>query len=303
MNTITYRDLPRAHSATALDFRSRRPQLASASHASMQRWTWESLSNRIGDIEVRPMVDLPKSGVFDGDYRKHECAMTFGEFARLATSNPGQPCYLAYLRPRDVCAELEADADFSWLRLPNDVQADTRLWIGSAHTNSGLHSDLKDNVFLQVVGRKAAFFVPPEDTKYVYPQPDNIVNSVVDFPAPDIARYPRLARATIYRATVGPGDLVFIPRGWWHCFVALDASISLNHWFGEPVKDSEYLKLMIRQGPRYVGRALVDLWRFGVMKRKPTDSFFFTPPPNGARLYSLLRAGNFSIDNDPHSNK
>lgn len=263
-------------------------------------WTWDSLADAIGNLSVQPLVDMPKSGVFARDFRTHERRMSFSDFAALAQSDPIRPCYLAYLRPRDMHIALHEQANFGFLQLQGSHGADTRVWMGSAGTNSGLHSDLKDNIFVQLRGRKRLFLVSPSDTHYVYPQIDNIVNSEVSLPVPDFERHPELQKATVYHAVVKPGDAVYIPRGWWHGLIALEDSISINHWFGPPVSDAEYIRLICRQGVGHVARAIFDMLRYGLLKLSAPNDFFFTPPPNGARLYGYLRHGSFSRDNDPH---
>jgi hypothetical protein len=266
-------------------------------------WNWEALEGLIGEKIVRPLVEIPDSGKFERDYRAYEKEMKFSDFVSLAKSSPLKPCYLAYLRPRDIHPILHQEADFGFLKLSNDHETDTRVWMGSVGTNSGLHTDLKDNIFVQVHGRKRLFLAPPEHTSYVYPQVDNIVNSDVRFPNPDMARFPKLSRADVYHCIVDPGEAVYIPKGWWHCLVSLEDSISVNHWFGSPISDGEYIKMIFQQGPRHVGRAVFDLIAYGILKLTPRNDFFYTPPPNGARLYSYIRHGNFSRDNDPHLEK
>src|SRR3546814_12307007 len=58
--------------------------------------------------------------------------------------------------------------------------------------------------------------------------------SLVDFAAPDLARFPRFAEALRHAqvAELGPGDAVFIPSMWWHHMEALDAfNVLVNYWW------------------------------------------------------------------------
>ena len=45
------------------------------------------------------------------------------------------------------------------------------------------------------------------------------------------ARFPLFARAQPYDVLLGPGDAVFIPKGWWHYVRALTTSASVNFWW------------------------------------------------------------------------
>jgi hypothetical protein len=43
----------------------------------------------------------------------------------------------------------------------------------------------------------------------------------------DVARFPLFEKATEYRMILQPGEMIFIPRGWWHHVRSLDKSISV----------------------------------------------------------------------------
>ena len=54
--------------------------------------------------------------------------------------------------------------------------------------------------------------------------------SNVDVEHPDLARFPLFAKARHFDAILGPGDALFIPKGWWHYVRALTPSFSVNFW-------------------------------------------------------------------------
>jgi ribosomal protein L16 Arg81 hydroxylase len=49
----------------------------------------------------------------------------------------------------------------------------------------------------------------------------------VDCEAPDRSRHPRFAGAWVYDVVLSPGELLFVPVGWWHQVRALEPSISI----------------------------------------------------------------------------
>lgn len=58
--------------------------------------------------------------------------------------------------------------------------------------------------------------------------------SLVDFAAPDLARFPRFAEAMRHAqvAELAPGDALFIPSLWWHHIEALEGfNVLLNYWW------------------------------------------------------------------------
>jgi lysine-specific demethylase 8 len=269
-------------------------------HWDACRWTFDSLRREVGDRFITAMLGLPDNGALDDIQQAYEKTLPLAEFLDQAEkATRGNACYLGYLRPACLIPSYERACNFEALTGVSKIQTDTRLWIGSAWTCSGLHSDLKDNIFAQIYGSKRVVLVPFHQTPLVYPYIDNIVNSRVDPDRFSAERFPRFLRARVYATTVRPGEVLYIPRGWWHCLKSESPSISINHWFGSAIPSSQFMLLLLRLGPRYMGRTLLDMIRYSVLGHSYRKDFFFTPPSTGERLYNLLRHGNFSRDNDP----
>jgi lysine-specific demethylase 8 len=264
-------------------------------------WTFESLRNVANDVAVKVLVDLPAAGgALPGGQDSYERPMRFADFLDLSQApNRSRPCYLGYARPEGIIPGYQSAFDFEPLTPPSPHSRDTRLWIGSAGTCSGLHSDLKDNLFAQMHGRKIVYLVPFTHSRLVYPFVDNIVNSRIDPEQWDERRFPLFRYADVYQTTVDAGDLLFIPRGWWHYLRSESPSISINHWFGEAIPQWQFLTLLLKLGPPYLSRTLADLVRYSLFGKTYKKDFFFTPPSTGERLYNLVRWGNFSRSNDP----
>ncbi|MFF2078504.1 cupin-like domain-containing protein [Kitasatospora sp. NPDC058162] len=262
-------------------------------------WQPEELTKRHGTRRVTALVGLPSTGVlFPQDQRNYERELPFGEFIeRMGAEGPEVPCYLAYQRVHEIFDP--ADCDFASLRPADGHGTDTRVWIGSAGTRSMLHSDLKDNFFCQVWGEKSVILISWRDSRAAYPFPGNLVNSQIDLAEPDLVRFPRLRGATLHHVRMRPGDLLYIPRGWWHDIRAHTPSVSVNHWFGEPLGLPDYLRLLGSLGPAYWGATARDFVVHGLLRRKESTRFFFSPASTGRRLYDALRTGDFSRDNDP----
>lgn len=80
----------------------------------------------------------------------------------------------------------------------------------------------------EIYGDKECFLYPPEDGPYLYPRPERPNHSQVDdLAAPDLSRFPLLARANQHRTVIHPGDTLFIPSRWWHTTRVLSTSISV----------------------------------------------------------------------------
>jgi lysine-specific demethylase 8 len=269
-------------------------------HWDACRWTFDGLRRVAGDHRVTAMLGLPGNGALNDIQQSYEQTLTLAEFLDHAErATPGNACYLGYQRLAGLIPGYERACNFEALTGASATGSDTRLWIGSAWTCSGLHSDLKDNIFAQIYGSKRVVLVPFRQTPLVYPYIDNIVNSRVDPERFSADQFPRFLRARIYVTTVWPGEVLYIPRGWWHYLKSESPSISANHWFGSPIPSSHFMLMLLRLGPRYIGRTLLDMIRYSMLGHAYRKDFFFTPPSTGERLYNLLRHGNFSRDNDP----
>jgi ribosomal protein L16 Arg81 hydroxylase len=87
-----------------------------------------------------------------------------------------------------------------------------------------LHHDEHSIVFAQVFGRKRFKLIPPFDGPRL--QARRRYYSAIDPEHLDLERHPELAGATVLDVVVEPGDMLFLPVGWWHWVRALDVSIS-----------------------------------------------------------------------------
>jgi len=121
-----------------------------------------------------------------------------------------------------------------------------RIWIGNAIVTPA-HFDESDNIACVVAGRRRFTLFPPEQVGNLYigpldyaPTPTPI--SMVDFSAPDLARFPRFARAmqAALVADLGPGDAIYIPPLWWHHVQSsAPLSILVNYWWKPPAQQGE----------------------------------------------------------------
>ena len=79
--------------------------------------------------------------------------------------------------------------------------------------------DLQPNLHVQLVGRKRFIMFPPEQWERLYPFPihhEYDRRSQVDLDAPDTERHPRCGDASGVVVELKPGELLYIPPGWWH---------------------------------------------------------------------------------------
>ena len=111
------------------------------------------------------------------------------------------------------------------------------LFISAKGTSfPALHIDYwgMDGFIAQLSGSKDFILYSPDDTPFLYPNPENpLVSMISDFDNPDFNQFPELKNATQYRVQLKAGELLYNP-GWWHTTVTLETSITLimAYWNG-----------------------------------------------------------------------
>jgi hypothetical protein len=136
------------------------------------------------------------------------------------------------------------------------------LWLGPGTTVLSFHKDNHDplvqvdNIFVQIRGRKRVILASPDNDPLMYPRPPEAGaywHSQVNPEAPDLERFPLFTRVALQDAVVGPGDIIFIPRDYWHYVRALERSISLSFWWN-PCRLMEIVQLVRTKSRDEVGQ-------------------------------------------------
>lgn len=163
-----------------------------------------------------------------------------------------------YLSVFDLLAhlpELRAAMDFSLFRGAKRFER-IRAWLGPAGTLTGFHTDLADNLLYQAHGRKHVSLVPPACDAFMYPggKYDFMsVPSAVDEARP--AAFPLFERAREERmeTELEPGQVLYIPFGWWHRVESLSGSISVNCFAWSWAELPGYLREIARYAAHHAG--------------------------------------------------
>jgi lysine-specific demethylase 8/hypoxia-inducible factor 1-alpha inhibitor (HIF hydroxylase) len=102
------------------------------------------------------------------------------------------------------------------------------LWVGPGGHVESLHYDPTDGTLVQLHGSKRVILFPPSQTANLYPFPISVHLkhgmrlrswfSQVYPDRPDFAAFPKLRQALQHRYEVilKPGEMLYIPTGWWH---------------------------------------------------------------------------------------
>ncbi|XP_052091231.1 HSPB1-associated protein 1 homolog isoform X2 [Mytilus californianus] len=147
-------------------------------------------------------------------------------------------CYIDYKYMKDLFIEktdhLKA-VDWSVLGLESRDGNDSTIWIGSEGCYTNCHYDTYGfNLVAQIYGRKRWTLFPPSDTKYMYPTripyEESSVFSQVNVKKPDTTTFHLFKNSHPHVVILEPGDVLYVPRHWWHFVESLETSISINTW-------------------------------------------------------------------------
>ncbi|XP_028663905.2 HSPB1-associated protein 1 homolog isoform X1 [Erpetoichthys calabaricus] len=140
-------------------------------------------------------------------------------------------------------ASLYQDIKWSDFGFPGRDGRASTLWIGTEGANTPCHLDTYGcNLVLQVQGRKRWLLFPPNDTPYLYPTripyEESSVFSKVNVANADLQRFPAFINSRAHVVTLHPGQVLFIPRHWWHYVESIDPfTVSINSWIEMDVDD------------------------------------------------------------------
>jgi hypothetical protein len=195
----------------------------------VERWplselTPQTLRERFGDLPVRARVGDYINTAFAPDRAMQDMSML--EYLDLvATGTQALPPYLGNLELRQLNAMCYWPAYF-------DKMGPPRFWLGPAGTVTPLHCDYDDNIFAQIWGSKRIFLSPPHHDEFLYTSEANTIlfGSPVNPEAPDFEKYPLARQASMTECVVNPGEMLYVPAGWYHQVRALTFSLSANRW-------------------------------------------------------------------------
>jgi hypothetical protein len=195
-----------------------------ARHWPLTAFTPQTLRERFAAMPVRARVGDYVNTAFAADRAMQDMSML--EYLDLAAAGAeGLPPYLGNLELRELNRFCHWPA---WFTRPGPP----RFWLGPAGTVTPLHADYDDNLFVQIWGSKRIFLAPPHHDEFLYPVEANalLFGSPFDPEAPDFERFPLARRAALLEFVVEPGDMLYVPAGWYHQVRSLSFSLSSNRW-------------------------------------------------------------------------
>ena len=139
--------------------------------------------------------------------------------------------------------ELRRCIDWAWLDRACGLAgapsvSGCQIWAGHGGGSTPTHFDARDNFLCQLCGAKRVLLLSPAQSLIgLYPYPVGHVKdnfAIADLEQPDLSTFPALARARGVEATLEAGDVLYLPKYYWHLVRQLDGphNLSLNCWVG-----------------------------------------------------------------------
>ncbi len=215
-----------------------RPVVISGLLDDQPDWDLDYLTQKLGD-QAFPVRHYGRSR-YQQDKRQwtstgsgvKAISLSFSDYAALLKSGEArdQDLYLARCSVRNTPLEEETgpkqvEQHLGFEKLP---ATSLNVWIGPGGHTSCLHYDPMDGLLMQMHGSKRVILFPPSQTYNLYPVPlyrqlrhGLTLRSVYSqlYPDnPDYQAFPKFRKAEMFRQEVvlNPGDVLFLPAGWWH---------------------------------------------------------------------------------------
>jgi len=197
---------------------------------AMTRWTLPELKRRFGDRLVAVQANRDSDANYEVNSDKLRKEMAFGDFVDLVESAGETNNFYMTANNAGMNNEVLRELWDDIVALPEYLRDEPAnrgfFWFGPKGTVTPLHHDLTNNFMAQVRGRKLVRLVAPYELPAVYN--DRHCYSSVNLDKIDYDRFPLFRGVSVIDVEIGPGDLLFLPVGWWHYVRGLETSITMT---------------------------------------------------------------------------
>lgn len=195
-----------------------------------QKWTPEYLKATCGDEMVEIMAARETNPRYEMEDAPHRKEVKLAEYVDMVSKGGETNDYYLTARngffARPGVKPLLRDIEMFSEYLRETDGDGVFMWYGPKGTVTPLHHDAMNIFMAQVQGRKHIKLIPANEIELIY---NNFaVYSEVDAAHPDLQKYPKFQYANVIDLELAPGEVLFLPVGWWHWVKALDTSITVS---------------------------------------------------------------------------
>jgi hypothetical protein len=198
---------------------------------ALSLWNPQYFKEHYGHVTVGAQFNRESNRQYEWYRNKHQKMLLFGEFVdRVLQGGETNDYYMGAYNgnfSREGLKGLLDDIELfpEYLTDTKDVNRMV-LWFGPGGAITPLHFDPLNTFLCQVYGRKRVRLIGPSQKHLLRPYGNFFSN--IDLEKPNFERYPQLKELDIIELIVGPGEVLFLPVGWWHQVRSLDVSISVS---------------------------------------------------------------------------
>jgi hypothetical protein len=197
---------------------------------ALSLWNPEFFRTQYGDAEVQIQFGRNSDPDYEVNCNKHKLTIRMRQYVDMIRHGGESNNYYMVANngnlDRPELKDLLKDIILpEWLN-PDDLTGRAFFWFGPEGSITPLHHDPCNLIMAQIHGRKRWRMISPAHTPLIYN--DIGVFSRVDLENPDYEKYPLFKDVHIIETIVNPGEIIFVPVGWWHQVKGLDVSISLS---------------------------------------------------------------------------
>lgn len=225
-------EIPYLHKPTQIDMLEAMdrniPFVVTGMAPECSKWNLDFLAETFGDEIVRVRSATQKQTMSE-----------FIDELKLFESNPYDDMIEGFVKPYTEGAPLPEAMwdDFGPLFFNRHDYIPPQLWLGAVPTHiptSSLHRDPHTGFLVQVMGKKRLDLYSADQAELLYPHKayNNYQPCWFKPEDPDYDIYPEARKAKCLSATIGAGELLVQPAGWFHQVYALDSpNMSVSYFW------------------------------------------------------------------------
>lgn len=164
-------------------------------------------------------------------FREHE-SITVQDFTKAKQKDSEFWYSYSYKGLNEIPELARSGIDFAFLGFPNIID-NIFFWLSSKGGHTPCHYDSYScNIVVQVYGVKKWLLFPPEADLSVtrVPYEESSIYCYENFYSPSKLKAEELSKLNCRKVELRPGDILIVPRNWWHYVETLETALSINFW-------------------------------------------------------------------------
>ncbi|MFZ6711186.1 cupin-like domain-containing protein [Undibacterium sp. TC9W] len=193
------------------------------------RWNLAWFREHFSERQVEVQFGRNSDANYEMNSIAHKRQMRFGEYVDLVEkTGHSNDMYMTANNDssnRNALNELWEDVPSLPEYLKTDQGKQGFFWFGPAGTITPFHHDLTNNFMMQIMGRKRVKLIAPCHLAKL--QNERHCFTPVDGRNIDLTRFPQMRDVPVLECILEPGEILFLPVGWWHFVESLDISVTI----------------------------------------------------------------------------